>query len=598
MRPVPNELGEAGLRFAFYGRVSTEDAQDPSLSIPRQLAACERVIRERGGELVACYWDIESGRKSLNARGAAPRERVGVATRRDGGLHQLLAAATDHGFDAVIVESIDRLSRMTADATRIERELEQLDIALFATDEPMTANATALLTRRVKQGVAEWYVRDLIEKSRRGMEESVRQGWHTGGPVPYGYQPQPHPHPNPHKAREGKKKHRLIPDPIRAPIVRMIFEDYCLHGLGLGALCDKLNSDLERYPPPARNKKDDMPLPSTWSRAQLQAMLRNPKYTGYNVWGRHDKRPGRPFIRPREHWIWSPEPTHEALISKDLFELVEPQASRNEQQAKLAAPKQYAQRTGQRAGRLYPLRGRLRCGLCGRRMEGSHQKGANWYRCQFVNRRGLAAADAAGHPRVLGIKEDTILDALFDFLNRRLFGPQRLQLLRDDLTQTLAGSWHDHETELSRRKRELTEIDRSLYRQALRLEEHDNPAHPVIALAKRRIEELSAQREDVERQLLALKARPPAEPRPDAIEALLDAVPDLSAALRDYSDAELAELFNDFDIEITYNKHERSLQIAATLALDPAPKPPRPPTRRSRNSDIAGAGFEPATSGL
>jgi site-specific DNA recombinase len=30
----------------------------------------------------------------------------------------------------------------------------------------MTASATAILTRRVKQGVAEWYVRDLIEKSR------------------------------------------------------------------------------------------------------------------------------------------------------------------------------------------------------------------------------------------------------------------------------------------------------------------------------------------------------------------------------------------------------------------------------------------------
>jgi hypothetical protein len=37
------------------------------------------------------------------------------------------------------------------------------------------------------------------------MEESARQGWHTGGPVPYGYQLKAHPHPNPHKAREGKK---------------------------------------------------------------------------------------------------------------------------------------------------------------------------------------------------------------------------------------------------------------------------------------------------------------------------------------------------------------------------------------------------------
>jgi site-specific DNA recombinase len=40
-------------RFAFYKRVSTEDAQDPSLSIPRQLAACERALEPAGGEIVA-----------------------------------------------------------------------------------------------------------------------------------------------------------------------------------------------------------------------------------------------------------------------------------------------------------------------------------------------------------------------------------------------------------------------------------------------------------------------------------------------------------------------------------------------------------------
>jgi len=43
----------------------------------------------------------------------------------------------------VIIESIDRLSRMNADATHIERELEQRNIGLFAADELMTANATA-----------------------------------------------------------------------------------------------------------------------------------------------------------------------------------------------------------------------------------------------------------------------------------------------------------------------------------------------------------------------------------------------------------------------------------------------------------------------
>src|SRR5204863_519094 len=163
-----------------------------------------------------------------------------------------------------------------------------------------------------------------------------------------------------------------VPDPIRAPIVRMIFEDYCLHGLGLGALCNKLNRHLERHPPPARNKKDENDLPQTWSRSQLQAMLRNPKYTGYKVWGRHDNPPGR------------------------------------------------------------------------------------------------------------------------------------LDLLRDELARTAADGWHEHEAETTNRRRELAELERSLYRQALRLEEHDDPGHPVIALAKRRIVELTARRDQLERELTAL----------------------------------------------------------------------------------------------
>lgn len=32
--------------------------------------------------------------------------------------------------------------------------------------------------------------------------------------------------------------------------------------------------------------------------------------------------------------------------------------------------------------RVYVLRGRVHCGLCGRRMEGTHQKGSNYYRCR------------------------------------------------------------------------------------------------------------------------------------------------------------------------------------------------------------------------
>ncbi len=565
------------MRFAYFGRTSSEDAQDPSLSIPRQLRTCDEIVRPLGDEIVAHYWDIESGRKNLAERGnGADGSMFNISVPRDGSITDLLRDAAGGRFDAVIVESIDRLSRMTADATRVEQELERLGVGLFAADEPMSTNATAILTRRVKQGVAEWYVRDLIEKSRRGMEESVRQGWHTGGPVPYGFQLEEHTHPNPHKAREGKKKHRLIPEPIRAAVVLLIFEDYCLRQLGMGAICDKLNRDLERYPPPARNPKDENGLPPTWSKSQIQGMLRNPKYTGYNVWNRHDKRKGRPLIRPREEWIWSPTPSHEAIVPKELFDTVTERAKRNEVHPRQRAPHTYPQRTEHRKGRLYPLRGRVRCGLCGRRMEGSHQKGNNWYRCRFVYNRGAIAADAAGHPRALGIKEETILAELQDFMGRRLFGPDRLRFLRAELAKSVASDWQDHDEELAKLEKEREQLQRSLYRQTLRLEEHDDPSHPVVQAAKQRIEEITSRHAAVQEAIDNLKGAKPVGIRPDEIEAMLQAIPDLRPTLRSADAAELAEICEVFQITAVYDKAERTIELSATILPELLPKDQTP----------------------
>ena len=49
--------------FASYGRLSTTDKQDPALSFPSQLKACERKVSELGGEITATFEDQESGAK-------------------------------------------------------------------------------------------------------------------------------------------------------------------------------------------------------------------------------------------------------------------------------------------------------------------------------------------------------------------------------------------------------------------------------------------------------------------------------------------------------------------------------------------------------
>lgn len=103
-----------------------------------------------------------------------------------------------------------------------------------------------------------------------------------------------HAHPNPNKHRDGKRKHRLIVDPITGKVVILIYRWYVEEERGLGEICRLLNADLDRYPPPRPSNRSCSELPPTWHRATVQAILHNPKYTGFNVWDRHNKREGQP----------------------------------------------------------------------------------------------------------------------------------------------------------------------------------------------------------------------------------------------------------------------------------------------------------------
>ena len=79
------------LRFAFYGRVSTEDAQDPEASRSWQKRRAIDLITPHGGVLAVDYFDIGQSR-------SLPWKRRPEASR-------LLADVTsrDRGFDAVVI---------------------------------------------------------------------------------------------------------------------------------------------------------------------------------------------------------------------------------------------------------------------------------------------------------------------------------------------------------------------------------------------------------------------------------------------------------------------------------------------------------------
>jgi hypothetical protein len=75
--------------------------------------------------------------------------------------------------------------------------------------------------------------------------------------------------------------------------------------------------------------------------------------------------------------------------------------------------------------RTYLLRGLIRCGICGHRMQGTQRYGDRiYYRCTGP-RNTAGKPTRPDHPGSLYIREDILLPALTELIATRVFGPHR-----------------------------------------------------------------------------------------------------------------------------------------------------------------------------
>src|ERR1700749_1349679 len=164
-------------RFAWSGRLSSKDKQDPTLSFPSQREACATKAAELGGEIVCDFTDQEAGRRG---------DRAGWA--------ELLREAKEREarrFDAGVVYATARLSRDLFHALTSERERTraggEVFYALTAGDQ---TSPEGRLIRHMFKALDQFEVEKLGREVRRGQTENTRQGYRNGGPPPDGYPPQ------------------------------------------------------------------------------------------------------------------------------------------------------------------------------------------------------------------------------------------------------------------------------------------------------------------------------------------------------------------------------------------------------------------------
>ncbi len=231
-----------------------------------------------------------------------------------------------------------------------------------------------------------------------------------------------------------------------------------------------------------------------------------------------------------EDWIWSAEPTHEALVSRELFDTA--QAMFIKRGPTTRAPRQ---------GRHYVLSGLLHYGLCGRRMQGQWNHGRAYYRCRFPN--DYPEGDLE-HPKSIYVKEEALLPGLDAWLGS-LFDEDHL----DGTCAALAGASEpdpEHEKREAELQAAIADCDRKIRNYRQLLDDED-----TVALAAQWIAETQRERKAFERQLG--KHVPGGELTPKEVKALVKALRDIVDVLADADPADKSELYDQLGISLTYD---------------------------------------------
>jgi recombinase len=141
-----------------------------------------------------------------------------------------------------------------------------------------------------------------------------------------------------------------------------------------------------------------------WTDQSVYQILANPKYSGHMVWGRTSSRTGRWHRMPPEQWVWTTEPTHPAIVTRDIYQTA--------QQITLARASQ-AEDPGTPghplARRTYELRSLIRCRICHRRMQGTTRATRTYYTCPHDASNPRHFAAYPDHPKRILVREDHLV---------------------------------------------------------------------------------------------------------------------------------------------------------------------------------------------
>jgi site-specific DNA recombinase len=248
----------------MYARVSSREQEREGYSIPAQRKLLSEYGRLRSFEVAHEFVDVESARNP-------GRKEFSRMVR-------LLQTSPD--CRVVLVEKTDRLYRNRTDSLLFEELIENRGVEVHLVKEGRVISKSSRSQDKfmhdIHVAVAKNYVENLKEEVKKGMREKAEQGIYPGR-APFGY-------------RNNTITRTVEIDPVKAPVLRRIFELYGTGEYSLSSLRAQILSETGLK----------------ICRSYLETILKSRFYVGYFQWQGIEYRG-----------------THEPLLAMEVFERVQ-----------------------------------------------------------------------------------------------------------------------------------------------------------------------------------------------------------------------------------------------------------------------------------
>ncbi len=314
------------LKAIAYFRYSSNNQHETS--IEAQEEAVRKYADEHGIIIVRCFYD-----RALSGKNTKKRENF----------NKMMQECKESDYDLVLVHKFDRFARNISDTIKYVSQLEDYGMHLISVTQPDIGGSCGKLYQFIQWALDEFYSDNLSGEVMKGLTVLAEKCQHTGGRPPLGYDVDP-------------VTRKLVINESEAETVRLIYKLY-LEGYGYDKIAKYLN---ERFYKTKEGKE--------FCHNSFYDLIRNRKYCGYFVFNRASSKSRKGTRNNHKskddgNIICIPKGVP-AIISEDTYNKAMEKMNSNRK-------KQGAYK----AKRNYLLSGLIRCGVCGKAMQGSMRSG-------------------------------------------------------------------------------------------------------------------------------------------------------------------------------------------------------------------------------